>query len=286
MGKGVLNPARPSFLRVGGVLHCGAHSLDDLAERHGTPPLCLRRRPRPGAVSHPAGGLRPRGRRALARPHRHPAPQPPSPPRRLLREGQPQPRAAPAFRARGRRRRHRQRRRTVLRPARGVSPRPHRFCRRGQDHRRDARRAQVRYPRFPCRERSGAGGARTGGRRAGAGSSRRHPRQPGCAKPHPRVHPHRARRCQVRGASGRGLRAVPARRGARQPARRGSGRAHRLAAPRRRPVPARPRRHARSRRPRPPRAGNRTHLRRPRRRLRNPGRRRPESWMSTRSAAT
>ncbi len=37
MGKGVLNPARPSFLRVGGVLHCGAHSLDDLAERHGTP---------------------------------------------------------------------------------------------------------------------------------------------------------------------------------------------------------------------------------------------------------
>lgn len=37
MGQGVLTPARPPFPRVDGVLHCGSHALDDLAEEHGTP---------------------------------------------------------------------------------------------------------------------------------------------------------------------------------------------------------------------------------------------------------
>ena len=37
MGEGVLTPARPPFPRVGGVLHCGSHALDDLAREHGTP---------------------------------------------------------------------------------------------------------------------------------------------------------------------------------------------------------------------------------------------------------
>ena len=37
MGEGVLTTARPPFQRVRGVLHCGSHALDDLAEQHGTP---------------------------------------------------------------------------------------------------------------------------------------------------------------------------------------------------------------------------------------------------------
>ena len=37
MGEGLLTAARPPFPRVGGVLHCGPHALDDLAELHGTP---------------------------------------------------------------------------------------------------------------------------------------------------------------------------------------------------------------------------------------------------------
>ncbi|MDE2652580.1 MAG: diaminopimelate decarboxylase [Gemmatimonadota bacterium] len=37
MGQGVLTPTRPPFPRVGGVLRCGSHALDDLAERYGTP---------------------------------------------------------------------------------------------------------------------------------------------------------------------------------------------------------------------------------------------------------
>ena len=37
MGAVVLNSARPPFPRVGGVLHCGGHALDALADEHGTP---------------------------------------------------------------------------------------------------------------------------------------------------------------------------------------------------------------------------------------------------------
>ena len=37
MGTGVLSPARPPFPRLGGVLHCGSHSLEALADEHGTP---------------------------------------------------------------------------------------------------------------------------------------------------------------------------------------------------------------------------------------------------------
>lgn len=36
VGAGVLSTARP-FPRLGGVLHCGSHSLEGLAEEHGTP---------------------------------------------------------------------------------------------------------------------------------------------------------------------------------------------------------------------------------------------------------
>ena len=37
MGQGLLTPARHPFPRVDGVLHCGDHALDALAEEHGTP---------------------------------------------------------------------------------------------------------------------------------------------------------------------------------------------------------------------------------------------------------
>ena len=37
MGTGVLSTARPPFPRLGGVLHCGSHSLEALADEHGTP---------------------------------------------------------------------------------------------------------------------------------------------------------------------------------------------------------------------------------------------------------
>ena len=37
VGAGVLSTARPPFPRLGGVLHCGSHSLEALAEEHGTP---------------------------------------------------------------------------------------------------------------------------------------------------------------------------------------------------------------------------------------------------------
>ena len=37
MGQVVLTPSRRPFPRVGGVLHCGDHALDALAEEHGTP---------------------------------------------------------------------------------------------------------------------------------------------------------------------------------------------------------------------------------------------------------
>ncbi len=37
MGTGVLTPSRLPFPRVAGVLHCGPHALDALAEEHGTP---------------------------------------------------------------------------------------------------------------------------------------------------------------------------------------------------------------------------------------------------------
>lgn len=37
MGASVLSTARPPFPRIGGVLHCGGHSLEALAEEHRTP---------------------------------------------------------------------------------------------------------------------------------------------------------------------------------------------------------------------------------------------------------
>ena len=37
MGTGVLRTSRPPFPRLGGVLHCGSHSLEALAEEHATP---------------------------------------------------------------------------------------------------------------------------------------------------------------------------------------------------------------------------------------------------------
>ena len=37
MGAGVLTAESPAFPRRGGVLHCGAHSLENLAQQHQTP---------------------------------------------------------------------------------------------------------------------------------------------------------------------------------------------------------------------------------------------------------